>query len=385
MEPSIRRGVSLSGDPVRAAEELYESLYHPAATLGVFFASTEYDLDVLGAELARRFGRMPLIGCTSAGEISPAGYLSGTLTGFSLCQPEFAAVAAPIHDLGKHTLSGGAEVVQSLRRQLFDTSEGEGEGTTFAFMLIDGLCKFEETVVSAMHAALGGVPLFGGSAGGDLEFSESFVFFDGKFHKEAAVLTLVRTTRPVKLFTTDHFVSSDKKMVVTEADPLRRIVSEINAEPAAREYARLVGIEADPLTPMIFATHPVVVKVGGRYYVRAIQKVNEDESLTFFCAIDRGIVLTLAEGTDIFDNLTQLFGEIESEIGKPELVIACDCVLRNLEVEQKQLKATAGRLFAEHNVIGFSTYGEQFQAMHVNQTFTGAAIGFETCAGYEAR
>ena len=28
-----------------------------------------------------------------------------------------------------------------------------------------------------------------------------------------------------------------------------------------------------------------------------------------------------------------------------------------------------------NNVIGFATYGEQFNAMHVNQTFTGVAIG----------
>ena len=31
-------------------------------------------------------------------------------------------------------------------------------------------------------------------------------------------------------------------MVVTEADPATRIVTEINAEPAGREYARLVGL-----------------------------------------------------------------------------------------------------------------------------------------------
>ena len=27
------------------------------------------------------------------------------------------------------------------------------------------------------------------------------------------------------------------------------------------------------------------------------------------------------------------------------------------------------------NVIGFNTYGEQFNGMHINQTFTGVAIG----------
>ena len=105
---------------------------------------------------------------------------------------------------------------------------------------------------------------------------------------------MVRTRAPFKLFTADHFVSSETRMVVTEADPTTRIVTEINAEPAGREYARLVGLAVDKLTPMIFATHPVVVKVGGRYYTRSIQKVNDDESLTFFCAIDKGVVLTVA-------------------------------------------------------------------------------------------
>ena len=163
-------------------------------------------------------------------------------------------------------------------------------------------------------------------------------------------------------------------MVVTEADPVARIVTEINAEPAGREYARLVGLAVDKLTPMIFATHPVVVKVGGRYYTRSIQKVNEDESLSFFCAIDKGIVLTVARGTDLLQSVSRLFDEIALEIGPPQLVIGCDCVLRSLELEQSQLKEEAGKLFAANNVIGFSSFGEQFHAMHVNQTFTGVAI-----------
>lgn len=97
--------------------------------------------------------------------------------------------------------------------------------------------------------------------------------------------------------------------------------------------------------------------------------------MTFFCAIDKGIVLTVANGTGILQDLERLFAELRADLGPPQLVIGCDCVLRGLELEQKQLKREAGDIFATHNVIGLSTYGEQFHAMHVNQTFTGAAIG----------
>jgi hypothetical protein len=371
----IRRGFSAAGDPAQAARELFESIHHPAASLAVFFASTDYDLHALERELNGRFAGTPLIGCTSAGEISAAGYMSGGIVGFSLARPDFVTVSATIENLRRFSIADGHAIVRSLQNRLDQEAGGLLPDNTFAFLLIDGLCKCEEVVLSAISSALGDVPLFGGSSGGGLTFQRSYVFDGGRFQTAAAVLVMVRTRAPFKLFTIDHFVDSDTKMVVTEADPVARIVTEINAEPAGREYARLVGLAVDKLTPMIFATHPVVVKVGGRYYTRSIQKVNEDESLSFFCAIDKGIVLTVARGTDLLQNAGALFDEISVEIGPPQLVIGCDCILRALELEQKQLKEEAGRLYAANNVIGFNTFGEQFRAMHVNQTFTGAAIG----------
>ncbi len=137
----------------------------------------------------------------------------------------------------------------------------------------------------------------------------------------------------------------------------------------------MVGLELDKLTPLIFATHPVVVRIGGHIFVRSIQKVNDDGSLTFFCAIDEGVVLTVAKGVDLVKNLENLFENIREKIGQPKLVLGCDCILRNLELDRKNIKKKVGEIMAENNVIGFSTYGEQYNAMHVNQTFTVVAIG----------
>ena len=233
----------------------------------------------------------------------------------------------------------------------------------------------EEAVVSSLYRQLGAIQLFGGSAGDGLSFKATHVYHAGRFHRDAAVFALIQPGTPFEVFRTQHFVPSDKKMVVTRADPARRVVTEVNGEPAGREYARAVGLEVDKLTPMIFSAHPVMVRIGGQYYVRSIQKVNDDESLTFFCAIDEGIVLTVAQGVDLVENLQKLFDGLNTRIGKPELVLGCDCILRNLEASQRGLKVRIGEIMAENNVIGFSTYGEQINAMHVNQTFTGVAIG----------
>ena len=49
--------------------------------------------------------------------------------------------------------------------------------------------------------------------------------------------------------------------------------------------------------------------------------------------------------------------------------------LRRLEIEALGQEAAASRLLSERRVIGFNTYGEQHHGRHINQTFTGVALG----------
>jgi hypothetical protein len=162
-------------------------------------------------------------------------------------------------------------------------------------------------------------------------------------------------------------------MVVTRADPARRIVQEINAEPAAREYARLLGKDPAQLTTFTFAAHPVVVRVGGQHHVRAIQRINEDGDLVFFSAIDEGLVLTLAEPQDIARHLNGALADLARDRA-PAAILACDCILRRIEAQEKQSYRAVSDILRRHGVTGFSTYGEQMNGMHVNQTMTGVAL-----------
>ena len=164
-------------------------------------------------------------------------------------------------------------------------------------------------------------------------------------------------------------------MVITEADPLKRVVIEINAEPAAKEYARILGVPITDLGPAIFSRYPLMIRIADSWQVRSIQKVNKDGSLTFYCAIDAGLVLTLAEGDDIIYNLKNKLDELNRKIPNPQLVIGCDCILRKLEIVEKGLENEFSELLKGENIIGFSTYGEQFNSVHVNQTLTGVIIG----------
>ena len=173
----------------------------------------------------------------------------------------------------------------------------------FGLLLIDGLSILEEQVIALLHNQFEGISIIGGSAGDDLQFQATKVFSDGQFISDAALFTLFETTLPFHVFKTQHFQPTDKKLVITDADPVNRMVTEINGEPAAQEYARMLGLKIEELTPPVFSKYPVMLKIGDEWYVRSIQKANEDGSLTFFCAIDVGLVLTVAKGIDFVSTL----------------------------------------------------------------------------------
>lgn len=372
---NIRTAQSCATEARQAVVEFHATVAQPNMELLVFFCSSEYDLDVLAAEMNRLFAGIQVVGCTTAGEIGPAGYHQHSLSGVSFPAGSCVAVSGLLDRLNQFNIPRGHDFAQALLQRLESKVPQAGPDNSFAFMLIDGLSLREEPVAHALQYALGKIPLFGGSAGDDQKFEKTFIYSDGRFHSDSAALILINTTLPFRVFKTQHFVPTDKRMVVTEADTAKRIVKEINGLSAVKEYARLVGVDVHDLNSMRFAASPVVVMIDGTDYVRSIQKANPDDSLTFYCAIEEGLVLRVAHGVDLVKNLEQTFDKIREEIGPPQLVFGCDCILRNLEIIQNGLKDRVEEILQRNNTIGFSSYGEQFHGVHINQTLTGIAIG----------
>ncbi len=373
----VRRGFSGAADPAEAVRELVRKIGQPEMALVVFFASPSYERAALSDAIAAELAGVEVIGCTTAGEITSEGYRENTVTAVSFGRDDYRASIKLVPHLDRFRMEHGDQVVQDLLADLgmAPLSGRQVPHQIFGMLLIDGLSRQEELVVSSISRFLDPIPLFGGSAGDGLDFGATWVFAHGAFHPNAAVLALIETTCPFSVFKLDHFRPTDKKMVVTEADPVRRLVMEINAEPAAPAYAKMVGLNEHDLNPMTFAAYPVVVRVGGEYHVRSIQKVEDDGSLRFYCGIDEGLVLTVADGDDIAKNLDTALTRVAAELGSVDLILGFDCILRRLEAEQKQKSLEMSQVLKRHGVIGFSTYGEQYRSMHVNQTFTGVAIG----------
>jgi hypothetical protein len=369
----IKLGETSCPNEKEAVQELFSKVYQPDMEAVIFFCSSMYNLDKLGIELKKKFF-CSLIGCTTAGEISPKGYQKGGIVGVSLSSRDLKLHTRLISSLDRFSLSEAQRITDEIRKELSFSVTFDKE-KMFGFLMIDGLSIMEEQVISFLYNQLDGISIVGGSAGDDLRFNETKIYWDGCFLSDAAVFTLFETILPFYVFKTQHFKPTEKKLVITGADPFRRIVTEINAEPAAKEFARILGLPITELNPMVFSKYPLMLKLGDHWYVRSIQKVNEDESLSFFCAIDVGLVLTVAQGDDLVSDLKDELESICCRIPEPKLIIGFDCILRKLEILEKDLLKDVGNLLNKLNFVGFSTYGEQYDSVHVNQTLTGVAIG----------
>ena len=355
-------------DEVAAVAELARRLDASHASVVLFFCSPRYDLAKLGRALAAAFVA-PVVGCTSAGQIGEHGYVDGGITAVSLSSSELRAkpyLISSVVDSTQATDVGYRAAVDLARNA---SSKG------FGLLLIDGLSNAEERITAAIFEALGDVPIVGGSAADDSTNSGTFVYHDGEFVRSAAVFVLFDTTLPFATFKVQHVLPGDRKLVITEADAERRVVFEINGKPAAHEYAAQMGIELAQLEPSVCAEHPLLLSIAGEHFVRGVRAVNPDGSLAFFCAIEVGLVLTIGEGRPPLDALAAGFASVAERVPESVVVLGFDCFLRRREFERRGEEAAVGAFLASHRVVGFCTYGEQFDAQHVNQTFTAVALG----------
>ncbi|PNE78980.1 FIST domain containing protein [Burkholderia thailandensis] len=362
---------STCADARAAVREVHAALAGCDAELVLFFCSSRFDLDALAHEMRERFRGTRVIGCTTAGEIGPAGYRNGSLVAVALPRALFTIETALLEGLQTFTIASGHACTLDALHDLERRAPRASGANPFALLLIDGLSVREEPVTRTLQGALGDIPLVGGSAADDLRFERTAIFYDGRFRDDCAALIVASTALPFRTFKTQHFRCGAERLVVTQADAERRTVSEINGLPAAEEYARLIGARVEDLSPGHFAAAPVVVLIDGTDYVRSIQKLNPDGSLTFYCAIEEGLVLRVARALDLVDNLQATFGDLRDSFGEPQLVLAWDCILRHLEMMQRGTRDTAAELLKANRAVGFSTYGEQYGGVHVNQTLTG--------------
>jgi hypothetical protein len=357
---------STKGTVDEIVKDLGEQLVLFDTRLLLFFASSQFAGDEISRKMQELFPSAVVFGCSTAGEIATGRMLDGSVVvmGFNEnslpdCKIEI------IEDLADQ---GGV-------KKAFDAFAGHF-GVPVADMalreyvglvLVDGLSGAEEGLIETI-GDMTNVVFIGGSAGDDLKFSSTQLFANGKTYTNGAILALLKPGCDFTFIKTQSFRDLEIRLEVTKADEVSRVVMEFNGQPAAVAYAEAVrSTVADASNH--FMHNPVGLLIDGEPYVRSPQQIKDNGSMAFYCGVREGMELSLLESTDIIEDTRSAIHQAKGESIRIYGIINFNCILRTLELKQKNLTSEYGDLFYSYPTIGFSTYGEQYIG-HINQTAT---------------
>ncbi len=321
------------------------------------------DPDAIEAALLELLPGVAVYGAVTPCQISRAGYDTESVQLLAFPARHFTARSLAVERLSALSVE---RLSAAARARTDEMPRREGR-RRLALSFADSRSMREDLLIATLEGALDDIPVYGGSVGG-------IVFHEGRFHDDMALCLILETDLDLVGLGFAHVLPTGTQMVVTAADPPRRIVHELNGAPAAAEYARLVGCDAADLSARVFAENPVMIRQNGRHYVRALSAANADGSLSFLSSIDDGLVLTLGRGREILSALETGLDLEGSDGGGPDFVLAFDCILRRFEIEQKGLDGEVAGIFRRRRVVGLNTLGEQYRGLHLNQTFVGVAV-----------
>lgn len=374
----VLTGRSMRSDPVEAVAEATYGWTETPEILFLFSSSTRPP-QAVAATLAARLPGVQMVGCTTAGEHHCGEHSNGSLVVAGLVDSGVRWATTTVRGLKDFDKARALQVTGRLYADLdVDLNRHFAPADFFCLLFIDGLSMMEERVSALLAEALEGVRLAGGSAGDDLAFEKTWVFHNGQASTDAATIVMGHAIKTeVEIVKHQHFVTTPTHLVITKAEPALRLVQEINGYPAAEAYAAALGLEVNELTSEITFLHPLTFCCDGEIYVRSILKINPDQSISFYCSIEKGMVLEIGGHTDMTKALAQ---QLDAEEGRADFVLGFNCILRALEAKQGGDHEALSEVIARNScaMIGFDTYGEQLDGLHINQTLVAVLLRHQT-------
>ncbi len=341
------------------------------------FCSTAQDPHEVAKALSERFPAAPIVGCTTSGELLGGEHTNKTMVVAGLVDSGVRWSTTVVRGLKRFDEGAAVAAAQELFAGVGTDTEDFDPDAHFCLLFVGGLSMKEEVVSALLADAIEGVMLAGGSAGDDLAFAQTLVIHRGGAEPDAALVVMGKAERAsFKILKHQHYVTTPRSLVITRADVAARRVYEMDGYPAAEAYAAAIGVDAGSLTTEQMFLNPMTFQCNGELYVRSIQRLNEDLSLTFFCGIEEGMVLDIGGHNDMEGSLREDLDALAEDAGEVDFLLGFNCILRSLEAQGGDTHVRLGAVYdgLGASMIGFDTYGEQLNGLHINQTLVALAI-----------
>jgi len=376
-------GTSSSRDAREAGREAGQAaLAGPDPGVLIAFASDDLDLDAFADALADVAGDVPVVGCSTAGEIGPGGVTDGAAVVVGIGGSGFSIRTAVARDASADLRRAGADVT--------DAAHPDERAHQAVILLSDGLAGDQQEVVRGAYSAAGAlIPLVGGCAGDEMRMQRTRQIYGREVLTDAVIAVGLASDGPIGVAAHHGWQRVGEPMLVTAAEA--NCVLELDGRPALDVYVERLGVPAeladDPTAFASFAlTHPLGLARRGGEEVRFIAGGDVvDRSLRCIAEVPVGGLVHLMEG-DAASVLDATDAACSDAVGAldgndPLGLVVFDCVARravltgdSLEREVESIRAHAGGA----PVAGFYTYGEFGRSVGIrgfhNQTLVVLAL-----------
>ncbi len=330
----------------------------------IFFSSSCFDNEKI-SQLMKNFKLSDVFGCSTSGEIVTGKMMKNSIVAMALSSDIIEDAKVEVVE-NLNDMNGVKKTFAKFENYYGESVLGSGYSKYLGIVLIDGLSRTEETIMDKIGDVTNSL-FIGGCAGDDLKFDKTYVFVNGRVYSNAAVLALLKPKVAFGIIKTQSFKILDKKLIATKVNVKNREVIEFNNIPAAKAYAKAIGVPEDKIANY-FMSHPLGLVIDREVFVRSPQQA-KGNSIIFYCNILEGMEVSLLESTNIIEDTKKAVNDKIKEMGGLSGIINFNCVLRTLELEQKGQTKDYGKIFSNIPTIGFSTYGEEYLG-HINQTAT---------------
>ena len=356
-------GQADGSDQEAGARAADQALSGPDPKLLIVFGSEALGLPAMLRQIRARSGDVPLIGCSTAGEISTRGPSEASLLVAAL-GGDFSVRTAIARQASRDVRAAGEHVAACL-------AGVEDREHRVLLLLTDGLAGDQQEIIRGAYSVLGaGVPLVGGCAGDDLKMTRTYQMWGDQVVTDAVVGAAIGSDAPLGIGVRHGCYRVGEPLLVTGSHGNK--IYTLDDKPALDVY--LERIHA-PLPERL--TQDQVTRIAIMHPVGTSRRASE-EQIRFICGAEaaersllstaevpqgalawimQGDAQTLLDAADAAcrDSLAALGGL------PPRGVLAFDCLARRLALGDRGSRTEIDRIVAGAAgapVAGFYGYGE---------------------------
>jgi hypothetical protein len=362
-------------DVDRAIQEIAVHI-HQKPQLIIYFASTVYSFRQLDQAFQKRYPTSQIVGVTTTGEIGTKGFNTKSLSVQSYAMQFGKIEAVLMNDIEKYPIFERTKLTNAAKKVGIHVTSKQIEKEGLAYIFPVGLKAGEENMLSVVNSIFehDGFSIFGGTAGDDAKFQETFVSVNGEISSTGGAVIFMKPTADFYIYKENIFKSTNKQLKITKSSPEKRIVYEINGKKAANAYAEALNVPVSKLTDHWFL-HPLGRKFNEDFYNASPFTVHPDGSVEFYAQVYEGAVLEVLEPLPAVEQLTHTIEHFRNEFATLDGVLGINCILRKIQFEKQNIYKPLNEQLAKlPNLCGFSSYGEQVNKSQLNQTLI--LIGF---------